>query len=261
MFCGGEKDLEAKDPVAVSPNQADKIFPSVEKPAPKAQVTAVAGEGRSKPPPVPEGAPETKDLGSKEGSFLRRKVIQPILQIKDTPQSIALGVTVGIFVALTPTVGLQMTLIVLVGTALNRLTRWRMNRVVGLTMCWVSNPITMIPMYYGYLWLGWILTGRGWMPPLSLSAWQARFTAYIQTTAPTWWDYLQGMFLAGMGELAWPMWIGSLVVAVAVSVPLYLITYRSVERYQLRRRQKKEKAKAKDPAAVSVPLAKAETQP
>ncbi len=60
-----------------------------------------------------------------QSSFFYRRFIQRILQINDTPESIALGTAVGIWLAMTPTVGIQMILMILIGTVLV----WRVDRV------------------------------------------------------------------------------------------------------------------------------------
>ena len=167
-------------------------------------------------------------------------MILPLLQSEGTPESIALGVAIGLFIALTPTVGIQMTLVLVVGTLINRYTRWQMNRLVGIAMCWVSNPLTMLPMYYGYLWLGWIVTGRGWMPPVSMESWQRQFSSYLQRDPKMmgFWEKLQSFVMAGLGELAIPMWVGSLIIATLLLVPSYLFTLRAVRAHRLRREKR-----------------------
>ncbi|MCK6512616.1 DUF2062 domain-containing protein [Myxococcota bacterium] len=181
--------------------------------------------------------------GVKQG-FFYEKVIKPLIEIEGTPESIALGAAVGMFIALTPTIGIQMTVSVVVGTLINRYTRWTMNRIVAVAMCWVSNPVTMLPMYYGYLWLGWILTGRGWMPPFSLEGWRQQFATYLQRdpSQMTWVDQIKGFVMAGLGELALPMWIGSLIIATLISIPMYPLTLRIVRRYRAHKEAQQKKA-------------------
>ena len=76
------------------------------------------------------------------------RLIKPIIEIKDSPHSIALGTAIGMWVALTPTVGIQMTVCLIVCTLL------KANILIAVAMCWISNPITFIPMYYGYYRFG-----------------------------------------------------------------------------------------------------------
>lgn len=165
------------------------------------------------------------------------KLIKPIINADSSPQSIALGAAIGMFIALTPTVGIQMPIAVFCGTMFNRFTRFQVNNLVAAAMCWVSNPLTFIPMYYGYLWLGWQIYGRDTSALMSLASWQQRLTAYIKTDSPTTWDYVQGFFLAGLGELAAPMWLGSLIIAVIITIPTYPVVLYIVKKYQARRKQ------------------------
>jgi len=175
---------------------------------------------------------------AKKGSLFREKIIRPILEAKDTPESIAMGVAVGMFVALTPTVGVQMAIAVFIGTLMNRYTRFKMNRVVAIAMCWVSNPVTVIPIYYGFLWLGWIVMGRGLVPPMTVTEWNNILSKHMTNNADTALGYVKGMLFAGIGELAIPMWIGAMIIATIISIPLYPITKRAVIRYRSRQENK-----------------------
>ena len=75
-------------------------------------------------------------------SWLYRKIITTVLHINDTPEAVALGVGLGIFIAMTPTVGLQMTLVLVIHTL------FRANRLAGLVMVYISNPFTLVPIYW-----------------------------------------------------------------------------------------------------------------
>ena len=44
--------------------------------------------------------------------LLYGKLVQPLLRINDSPHSLALGITMGVFIAFTPTVGVQITIVV-----------------------------------------------------------------------------------------------------------------------------------------------------
>lgn len=61
---------------------------------------------------------------------------------------LARGVAIGLFVALTPTVGLQ-TLLMLAFCLL-----LRGNFPLAFAVSWISNPITLAPLYLGYYLLG-----------------------------------------------------------------------------------------------------------
>lgn len=63
-------------------------------------------------------------------------------------RSIAGGVSLGLFVAFTPTIPFQMLLCVIGATLL------RVNVAVSLVACWVTNPLTALPIYLSARRLG-----------------------------------------------------------------------------------------------------------
>lgn len=83
----------------------------------------------------------------------RRVFLHNVLHADDTPHRIAVGVAVGIFVGLTPTVGFQMMIAVAIAAAL------RANKVVCIPMVWITNPATLGPIYLACFKLGSVLVG------------------------------------------------------------------------------------------------------
>ncbi|MBP7020463.1 MAG: DUF2062 domain-containing protein [Planctomycetes bacterium] len=80
------------------------------------------------------------------------RLIKPIVNVKDSPHSVALGATIGMWVALTPTVGIQMTVCLIICSIV------KANILIAIAMCWISNPVTFLPMYYGYYRFGLLIT-------------------------------------------------------------------------------------------------------
>ncbi|MEZ6196473.1 MAG: DUF2062 domain-containing protein [Planctomycetota bacterium] len=158
------------------------------------------------------------------GRLVYERILRPVLGINDSPHSIALGTTLGVFVALTPTVGVQMPIVFLLCSIA------RGNRVAGLAMCWISNPVTTLPMYYGYYRLGLGILGgeavgyedvkRILDPGEDASFW----TAFI--------DLIE--------QLGWPLWLGSLIVAVVFTAPTYPLSRRYFGRRAARRARREE---------------------
>lgn len=133
------------------------------------------------------------------------RLIQPVLRVNDSPHSLALGLTMGVFVAFTPTVGIQITIVVILGTLM------RANRIAAVAMTWISNPVTMIPMYYGYYVLGLFVLGREGID-------RGRFDELCRLDdGRSSWRFIADLF----DELGAPLWVGSLIVAFIVTVPVY----------------------------------------
>lgn len=70
--------------------------------------------------------------------------------------AIARGVAMGLLVGLTPTMGLQ-TLLMLLGAVL-----FRANFLAAYAVSFVSNPLTMAPLYYAFHELGEVVLS--WLP-------------------------------------------------------------------------------------------------
>ncbi|PHR25894.1 MAG: hypothetical protein COA36_13575 [Desulfotalea sp.] len=77
-----------------------------------------------------------------------RPVIRWVIRLRSSPQAIAGGLAIGTFIAFTPTVGVQLILAVIVATLFN------MNRPAAMIPVWITNPITVAPIYTFNYWLG-----------------------------------------------------------------------------------------------------------
>lgn len=141
-----------------------------------------------------------------------RAVLRTVLALNDSPHAIALGVAIGIFVGLTPTVGVQTILILGLVFVTRRFMYF--NATAAMASTYVSNPITMLPMYYGWYRIGaWFCSG-------SLSA--AEFEKLMQ------FDGLSGWWAAmcALGsQVAMPMCLGALLTAPIGVAIAYPVTY------------------------------------
>ncbi len=148
-----------------------------------------------------------------------RRLIRRLLSLDDTPHAVALGTAIGMFVGLTPTVGIQMIIILLVAMATRPL--FHFNRVAGLITVYVSNPITMLPMYAAFYVTGSLFVDA----PLSAASFQERFES---TLGGDWTEPLRFLFT----EVGWPMILGSLLIATIGSVVTYPVVRHLLERRQ-----------------------------
>ena len=102
---------------------------------------------------------ESKQNIEKNGgkaSFFRRFrdfCVYRILQANDPPHRLALGIAIGTFATFTPFIGLQMVLCIFLAWVL------RAKKAVGIPIVWISNPVTIIPIYYPCYALGCMLLG------------------------------------------------------------------------------------------------------
>jgi hypothetical protein len=142
------------------------------------------------------------------------------------PSTLAKGAALGLFVACTPTFGLQMILSAGLAILL------RVNLPICLAANWMTNVATAPVFYYFCYRLGHLLVGG------RLSASQAEaFSGKWHTFA----------------QIAFPLWIGSLIIGAAVAIVGYVTVYylcvlerryRLKERLQMRLQHKKRQKSA-----------------
>ena len=71
-----------------------------------------------------------------------------LFDLRGTPEAIAGGFALGILIAFTPTVGVQMIIAAFIATLFN------LNRIAAIVPLWISNPVTLVPIYAGTYWIG-----------------------------------------------------------------------------------------------------------
>lgn len=86
--------------------------------------------------------------------------------LRKGPEAVARGIFIGLFVGLTPTVGGQ-TLLMILGCVL-----LRGNFPSAFAVSWVSNPLTMAPLYWGFHGLGEAMFAS--LPFFNSDAWYLR---------------------------------------------------------------------------------------
>ena len=90
----------------------------------------------------------------------RYHLIVPLKRSRHPPDYVARGVAVGLFWALTPTVGVQMAIILLHWFVVRRLGRWEFNAIHAMLWTWVTNVFTLLPFYYAFHVTGQVMLGR-----------------------------------------------------------------------------------------------------
>ena len=101
-----------------------------------------------------------RSWGEQFERLLRYRVLIPIKRSRREPEHAARGVMVGVIWGLTPTMGVQMAIVLLTWLITRRLLRWDFNVIVGFAWTWISNPLTFIPIYYVFYVTGQFLLGR-----------------------------------------------------------------------------------------------------
>jgi hypothetical protein len=137
-----------------------------------------------------------------------RALLRSILMLDDTPHSVALGTAIGMFIGMTPTVGIQM-IIVMVMAFLTR-PPFSFNRVAAVLTVYVTNPLTFIPIY----WFNYQVGTRFIPSDVSYDD----FVEIVQFDSHEKWSERAMSLITDLGA---PLLVGCLLVAIVSSVLTY----------------------------------------
>ena len=149
------------------------------------------------------------------GSWMHRTLGERIFNTKLWGlhrNQVALGLALGIFIALTPTMGIQMPMAALTAFIL------RVNIPIAVAACWITNPLSA-PLIYGLQYkLGILIIG---------------------ITEPQMLSGVTGV-MQNMMRHAKPLWAGSLVAGIVgalISYVTVLVSWRKIEFLWVKRRE------------------------
>lgn len=92
---------------------------------------------------------------------LRHRLIVPILRERKPTEYTARGVLVGLLVGLTPTVGIQIPMVLLLWMVIHKVYKsWNFNPVIAIAWTFISNIATLPFLYYLFVVTGRIMLGR-----------------------------------------------------------------------------------------------------
>ena len=156
-----------------------------------------------------------------------RPVLRWVIRLRSSPRAIAGGFAIGTFIAFTPTVGVQIILAVIAATFFN------MNRPAAMIPVWITNPITVAPIYTFNYWLG----SKVWDGP-PLSEVSGLFIDIGKTMArlEVWNIKEQFMAILHMGkETLIPLLIGSIAIGLVAATCVYWLSIKLLSIFFSRR--------------------------
>jgi uncharacterized protein (DUF2062 family) len=159
---------------------------------------------------------------------LRKLLLHNVLHADDSPHTIALGVGIAVLVAFFPLIGIQ-TVVAIAIAAL-----FRANKAVCVPIVWITNPATVVPIFYGCFEVGRLVM------PVSGAAGEEgvrRLVELARTGSILELSFWTDLFklLAGLGA---ELWIGCLIVGTVFSVVSYFLARWGVAAYRERRRRR-----------------------
>ncbi|WP_417519206.1 DUF2062 domain-containing protein [Minwuia sp.] len=180
------------------------------------------------------------------GRLTRHRLIVPLQRGQMPPEFVARGVAVGLAVAFTPTVGIQLILVLAIwGLAKWLGPRFHFHMVAAMAWVWVTNLFTIGPIYYVFLLTGQLMLGRfDELGSVGLDSFTERLTAVVSADV----GFLEGLWV---GTLAlfdiWglPLFLGSLPWAIGTAWIGYVWSARFITRFREARRKRWENRAAR----------------
>lgn len=166
-------------------------------------------------------------------SFLlrMRPALRWITKLRSSPRAIAGGFALGTFIAFTPTLGAQIILAIVFSTLFN------CNRPAAIVPVWITNPVTVAPIFTVNYWIGQKVWGGPEVSEVSglfidlginmakLDIWESK-------------ELFNSVLSLGP-DLIIPLCIGSLIVSTAAAIIVYFPMLQLLHFLAKRQRQRK----------------------
>ncbi len=137
-----------------------------------------------------------------------REKFRQVLSVRESPHRIAIAFATGIFIGMSPLLGIHTVLGIAVAW------QFRLNRLVTLIGVYVTNPWTIVPIYTFGTWTGAKILGmHDLLPDID-------------------WNHIsmQGL-LAEFRHLVLPFILGSTLLGAIAAIVSYILVYRAVKSY------------------------------
>jgi uncharacterized protein len=165
---------------------------------------------------MPENALQNSCLPACQRSNFFRRIYTRLLKIRGTPHEIALGLALGIFMGLSPFLGLHTLLAIFLAFILKG------NKISAAIGSWIINPLTAPFLYSLNYFIGSHLMGLqhsySWPRDEGLKT----FLSLLSKTP----------------EIIWALTLGGVVVGLPLAVTGYFLSFMVIQRYQEDIRQK-----------------------
>lgn len=165
------------------------------------------------------------------GAVRLRRWLRVLIPLHTSPRRIALGVSIGVLIAFTPSIGFQMGLALVLASILNA------SRVAAVLCVWITNPLTMGPVFALTYAVGrpfWFTSPDVGLVELSQSV--GGSYGFLNFVAV--FNGFQNIF--GLGsQIVFPMLIGGLIVGAITGGLSYLPVITIASHIQKQRRRRK----------------------
>lgn len=170
-----------------------------------------------------------------------------ILHIDDSPERIARGIAVGVFIAYLPVMGIQMAL------AWAAAGVFKANKLMAVLGVWVSNPATAVFVFYPAYLLGrWLLGFTPHKPEIDpeqledlLEGTLSFYRLITEFHSGAFWKEVSSALM----KIGLEMFIGGVILGFVAAKAAHWLSYHGVIYYRRRRHLKKERRAGKSIAA------------
>lgn len=153
-----------------------------------------------------------------------------IIHIDDSPHRIALGVSLGMFTAFLPFLGLHSIIALLLAFLA------RANKAVALLCSWISNPFTVIPIFIPCYLLGRAVIGVFTNIPMTGKTEVAatlRHTLSYSSLSAEFWKEMGSLF----GKIGLELVTGSLICGVTTAFVSYFVMFNIIVVHRAKRKK------------------------
>lgn len=160
-----------------------------------------------------------------------RRFVRWFIALRGSPEAIGLGISIGIFVGLSPLMGFQMLIATFLATCMNA------NRAAAMAAVWISNPLTFLPIYgFTYRVGKYLLPG-----PEDRDAYHIINTIARKLIALDFWEmYHQFRIMSTFGRKIYThLLLGGVIVGLIAGGASYVLTVKIIKTY--RKARKKER--------------------
>lgn len=185
-------------------------------------------------------------------ALARHRLIVPLKRSPHPPEHSARGILIGLVWGLTPTVGIQIIGVSLTWLVARRLFGWNFSYLIALAWTVVTNPLTLLPLYYVFYVTGELMLGGGGG---GLDGYQAFVGLWDRTFAPdtSWSEEVATYFSVIVGDWGLRLFLGSIPYAAVAAAIGYWWGLRFVVRYRrarlsLRLKRQRKPAPSEAPA-------------
>ena len=162
----------------------------------------------------------------------KRFVLLRVLHADDPPHALALGLAIGVSVAMTPTIGAQMVIAAAIAASM------RANKLLSVVAVWISNPVTLVQIYYVNWRVGQYFVDTSAVTGASdVQQHIDAIIASIGGLSNLFFNLLDKVFWSEVLRLVWALgvelWIGSFIIGAACALPSYVISRWALTSYQI----------------------------